>query len=109
MSPAKILGWLAFWKPQAKPATPKPAQQGLAVVWGVPQKIQLIHDCPPGKIRLRFRNNRTGKAYFKTSDGIRVFVIERREGRWLINPKLEEGRNLRAQPKPVVLDNSENL
>jgi hypothetical protein len=82
-------------KPPIKSTTTLPIQTGLGIVYGVPEKIQPIHDCPPGRMRLRFRQRKAGMAYFKTPGGIRSFIIERRKGQWFINPKLEQGRNVK--------------
>ncbi len=85
--------------PAQPPPKKMPITNGIAVVFGVPAEIKPIRDCPPGRMRMRFRNTSAGKAYFKTPEGIRCFIICRDPladgGGWFINPKMEQGRNHR--------------
>jgi len=83
---------------------------GIAVVFGVPKEIKPITFANgiEGKLRLRFRNNRPGKAFVKTANGIRCFVIEKLNRgmpteEWLIGERLEQGRNLRVVKQETPL------
>ena len=47
---------------------------------------------PPGRIKVRQRNNDFARAYVRTPDGIRQFVIKEIDGAWV--PFCEQGRNI---------------
>lgn len=86
------------------------ATNGIAVVFGVPSEIKPITFAKgiEGKLRLRFRCNQHGKAFVKTANGIRCFVIEKINGwtpaeEWLISQRLEQGRNLRVVKQETPL------
>ncbi len=46
---------------------------------------------PEGRIRWRIRNNEFTRAYVKTPDGIRLFIVKQKGGYWV--PGCEQGRN----------------
>lgn len=69
------------------------AQHGIKVVWGVPAKLKRIDGLPPGRIKLRLRNNSVGKIYATTPNRIRCFVILDIGERWELGP--EQGMNFR--------------
>lgn len=70
---------------------------GQRLVWGVPEIIQEIDRGDiDGKMRLRFRSDDVGRAYFKTDRGIRCFLIGiADDGHWFVSHQFEQGRNLR--------------
>lgn len=41
------------------------------------------------------RNTCVARLFVKTPDGIRHFVLEDRGDTWFVNPKFEQGRNVR--------------
>lgn len=91
-------------QPRATPALP--IQLGIKIVWGVPKDIKPVErDGIEGEMRLIFRAMKPGMAYFRTSTGIRCFILEDRGSRWI--PRLEQWR--RAHNPPRVLDNNKNL
>lgn len=70
-----------------------PIIRGIALVHGVPEKIQPVEELPEGRVRLRFRQGHSGMVFVKTGDGIRHFIIQRSGGHWIKGPEL--GRNIR--------------
>lgn len=70
---------------------------GTPIVFGIPKEIKPIIGSPEGRMRLRFRNTKAGRAYFKTPNGIREFVLKGliTDDHWEIDPMLEQGMNLR--------------
>jgi hypothetical protein len=71
---------------------------GVKVVFAIPKNqkpivIRLNDLVDDFKIRLRFRNTETGKAYIKTKDSIRCFIIKDTPTHWLIDGQLEQGKN----------------
>lgn len=76
-------------------------QIGIKVVWAIPEKqkpivIRLDDLQDDFKLLLRFRNTDAGRAYIKTKDSIRCFVIKDTQSYWLIDGELEQGRNIKA-------------
>lgn len=67
----------------------------LKVIWGIPGIIKPIRNAPEGRQRIRLRNNKCAELFVKTPEGIRRFVLENKEDCWWVNPKLEQGRNIR--------------
>lgn len=68
---------------------------GIRPVLGI-KPIKPIHNAPPGKQRLRMRNNSVAKLFVRTADSIRCFVLEDRDHYWSVNPNLEQGANHRG-------------
>jgi hypothetical protein len=64
-------------------------------VWGV-QDPKPIVGAPPGRQRLRLRNKDVARLFAKTQDGIRHFILVQDGENWAIDPRLEQGRNIRA-------------
>ena len=56
-----------------------------------------VQGAPDGaRIRLRFRNNGFGRAYVKTADCIREYVIRATDTALVIDPEFQQGENRRA-------------
>lgn len=68
---------------------------GTKVIWGIPLKVLPVTNCPLGAMKLRFRSKSEGRAYFRTPDGIRAFILEDKGDHW--EPCIEIGRNLRKE------------
>lgn len=66
-----------------------------SVRFGV-QEPKPLKNFPPGKVRLRMRNNDFVHAYVKTSSSIRHFLVDEIDGFWV--PILEQGANKRITP-----------
>jgi hypothetical protein len=60
-------------------------------VWGI-ETPKLLKGFPEGRVRLRLRHHSIGKAFVRTADGLRVFLIKN-DGDWWV-PGSEIGRNL---------------
>lgn len=55
-----------------------------------------LYGFPPGRVRIRQRNTDFAKAFVKTADGIRCFIIAEHEGYWI--PYAEQGANHKSNP-----------
>ncbi len=78
---------------------PTPVRNGVAIVYGVPWEILpilFVGRKPEGKMRLRFRARKEGRAYFKTANGIRCFLIENSKTHWVVGEDMEVGRNIHS-------------
>ncbi len=80
-------------------------QFGIKIVWGTPAEIKpvtleqsVFSDLRSASMRLRFRSGQPGRAYFRTADGIRCFILEDIGGFWSIKVGLELGRNVHFPP-----------
>lgn len=67
---------------------------GRPLVYGVKEPMPLS-GFPPGRVRIRMRQNRFAVAYVRTSDGVRGFAIEVFGETWQPGPEL--GHNLLAK------------
>lgn len=64
-------------------------------VFGMTEPKPII-GLPPGKLRLRLRNNAFSVGYLRTDTETIRFVISRdADGNWIYDPKLITGRNAR--------------
>ena len=72
---------------------------GQRIVWGIPKELKpLVVEVPfINRPRIRFRNNDAGRAFLRTEDGIREFVILDKETHWLISKQFEQRRNCRHE------------
>ena len=61
-------------------------------IWGVVEPKPL-KGFPEGRVKLRLRNKDFARAFVKTSNGIRSFIIAEQDGFWI--PKWEQGSNHR--------------
>lgn len=64
------------------------------IVFGVPKQTLPLRGFPPGKARLRFRQDHLGRCFIRTDQGIRCFSIRENEGSW--EPLHEISANLTA-------------
>jgi hypothetical protein len=66
-------------------------------IWGIPSeqkpiKAPFLYE----RVRFRFRNRDFARAFFKTANGIREFLIEDScNGFWTVNKETEQGSNQR--------------
>ncbi len=72
------------------------AQCGVKAIFGMREPMPIV-GAPEGRQRLRMRNNSAAKLFVKTTDGIRSWVLEDKGDHWFVNPRLEQGRNLRGR------------
>lgn len=72
------------------------------IVFGV-QEPKPIRGAPAGRQRIRMRNKSGAKLFVKTADGIRCFIIEDGGDHWFVDPKLEQGRNVKWFPEAAVV------
>ncbi len=61
------------------------------VVFGIPDEIKPLEGFPVGRVRLRLRPKEFAKAFVKTPTGIRQFLVEEKDGKWI--PAYEQGCN----------------
>lgn len=67
----------------------------MKLVIGVSDPLPL-RNFPPGKIKLRLRNEGFAMAFVRDENGIRQFAIAEIDGHWEPGPELEQGRNVRT-------------
>lgn len=69
------------------------------IVFGIPDEATRalpIRDLPNGaRVRLRFRNQDFGRAFVCTREGIRHFILQEKDGAFVLNPQFEQGVNVR--------------
>ena len=65
---------------------------GSELVFGSAEPLPL-EGFPEGRIKVKIRGEDWVRVYVATSDGIREFVVEEKDGKWV--PGLETGRNMR--------------
>jgi hypothetical protein len=63
---------------------------GKKYIYGCPEPLP-ASGFPAGKLRWKLRREQWGKALVKTADGIREYLIEEKDGKWV--PAGETGRN----------------
>jgi hypothetical protein len=71
-----------------------PISDGIQVVYGVKEPKPIV-GAPPGRQRLCLRNNCAAELFVRTPDGIRLFILVERLDCWLVDLRLEHGRNYR--------------
>lgn len=72
-----------------KPAVPSNSLLGTCM-YGVRPELP-VRGFPPGRIRIRQRNTEFPRAFVKTANGIRHFIIAELDGHWV--PYAEQGAN----------------
>ena len=83
--------------PRTGPSAPRVINP-LKVVFGV-QEPKPVEGLPAGKVRIRMRNTSPARAYVRTENGIRHFILVDQGDHWYADPRLEQGRNVRITPK----------
>ena len=78
-----------------KPAVPSNSLLGTCM-YGVRPELP-VRGFPPGRIRIRQRNTEFPRAFVKTANGIRHFIIAELDGHWV--PYAEQGANHSPNPK----------
>ena len=79
-----------------KPAVPSNSLLGTCM-YGVRPELP-VRGFPPGRIRIRQRNTEFPRAFVKTANGIRHFIIAELDGHWV--PYIEQGAN--HTPNPTI-------
>lgn len=78
-------------RPYQSAATPVRCNALLgACMYGVRPELP-VRGFPPGRIRIRQRNTEFPRAFVKTANGIRHFIIAELDGHWV--PYAEQGAN----------------
>ena len=79
-------------KPNDEPQAPVVASNALlgTCMYGVRPELP-VRGFPPGRIRIRQRNTEFPRAFVKTANGIRHFIIAELDGHWV--PYAEQGAN----------------
>lgn len=82
-----------------KPAVPSNSLLGTCM-YGVRPELP-VRGFPPGRIRIRQRNTEFPRAFVKTANGIRHFIIAELDGHWV--PYAEQGANHSPNPGVHIL------